>query len=197
MKKKRSSISLDLGIQRDKDGKIIRYIHRKETWRAVHLNFKSFGPISYKKELVRTLFDRVWKLCSKEKIEEELSIVKKCLCDNGYPQKFIDKYGRRHVEKVKSSAVEKKPIFLQLAFKGDDTASRIRCRLNAALKRTYPAAKLVCVYQITSCLRQSKLDLMLPPTVSTNLHVRAKAHTTLEEQREGLLSAFMNTYQRT
>ena len=158
---------LDLGIQRDIDGKIIRYIHRKETWRAVYLNFKSFCPMSYKKGLVRTLFDRVRKLCSREKIEEELSIVEKCLRDNGYPQKFIDKYGRRHVEKVKSSTVEKKPIFLQLAFKGDDTASRIRCRLNAALKRTYPAAKLVCVYQTTSCLKQSKVD-KYPPHVTSN-----------------------------
>ncbi|CAH8863643.1 unnamed protein product [Trichobilharzia szidati] len=35
------------------------------------------------------------------------------------------------------------------------------------MKRTYPAAKLVCVYQTTSCLRQSKVD-KYPPHVTSN-----------------------------
>ena len=41
------------------DGTIQRNVHRKKTWTGQYLHFSSFCPVSYKQDLVRTLFHRV------------------------------------------------------------------------------------------------------------------------------------------
>ncbi|CAH8484591.1 unnamed protein product [Schistosoma mattheei] len=149
---------LDVAIKRRRDGTVQRSIYRKSNWNGLYLNFNSFCPISYKKALVKTLFYRAEKICTTDKLEEELMNVEKCLKENFYPQKFIDKYKRPKEKKTEITMVNKKPVYINLNFKGDDVAQIINKRLNTAITRTYPAAKLLILYKTTCSITQSKID---------------------------------------
>ncbi|VDP50727.1 unnamed protein product [Schistosoma margrebowiei] len=149
---------LDVAIKRRRDGTVQRSLYRKSTWNGIYLNFNSFCPLSYKKALVKTLFYRAERICTTDKLEEELVKVEKCLRDNFYPQKFIDEYKKRKENNIEVITVNKKPISININFKGDEVANTINRRLNTALARTYPAAKLQILYKTTCSITQSKVD---------------------------------------
>jgi hypothetical protein len=68
---------LDLLLKRNPDGSIKRSEYRKATWSGQYLNFHSFAPIQYKRALVRTLFQRARRICTKETLPEETTFLKK------------------------------------------------------------------------------------------------------------------------
>ncbi|CAH8681898.1 unnamed protein product [Schistosoma haematobium] len=148
---------LDVGIRRTSDGKLHRHIHHKNTWSGLYLNYHSFCPMSYKKGIVRTLFDRAQKICSKEYLNDEINLITNVLRDNEYPLKFIQKYAKSNPH-TKYDGVERKTCFLHLRFIGDEIAGIINQRINSALKVTYPAAKLMTVWQTNCSLQQTKID---------------------------------------
>ncbi|CAH8489333.1 unnamed protein product [Schistosoma haematobium] len=158
---------LDIEIKRRKDGTVQRSVYKKDTWNGIYLNFNSFCPIDYKKALVKTLFHRTERICTADTIEEEIMSVKKCLRNNGYPLRFIEKYGKREDKIHKETTVNKKPAFIQLKFKGDNVTGSINMRLKTALTKTYPAAKLIFLSKTTCSLTQSKVD-RYPFHVTTN-----------------------------
>ncbi|VDP57339.1 unnamed protein product [Schistosoma curassoni] len=97
--------------------------------------------MSYKKGILRTLFDRARKIYSKECLDDEITLITNVLPENAYPLKFIQKYAKTNPQ-TKYDGVEKRTCFLHLRFKGDEIAGLINHRLNSALKVAYPAAKL-------------------------------------------------------
>ncbi|CAH8681638.1 unnamed protein product [Schistosoma haematobium] len=148
---------LDVGIRRTSDGKLHRHINHKNTWSGLYLNYHSFCLMSYKKGIVRTLFDCAQQICSKEYLDDEVNLITNVLRDNKYPLKFIQKYAKSN-PRTKYDGVERKTCFLHLRFKGDEIAGIINHRINSALKVTYPAAKLMTVWQTNCSLQQTKID---------------------------------------
>ncbi|CAH8446164.1 unnamed protein product [Schistosoma bovis] len=148
---------LDILIRQTSDGTLQRHIHRKNTWSGVYLNYHSFCSMSYKKGIVRTLFDRSSKICSKECLEDEIYLITNYLRENVYTVKFIQKYGQTN-PRVKYNIIEKKTCFLHLGFKGDEITEIINRRINSALKMTYPAAKLTMLWETNCSLKQTKID---------------------------------------
>ncbi|KAH9595807.1 Eukaryotic translation initiation factor 3 subunit H, variant 2 [Schistosoma haematobium] len=148
---------LDIRIRRTSDGTLHRHIHRKNTRSGVYLNCYSFCPMSYKKGIVRTLFDRARKICSNECLDDKIALITNCLRGNAYPVKFIYKYSKTN-PRAKYDRVGKKTCFLYLRFKGDEIAGLINHRLNSELKVAYPAAKLTTVWETNCSLKQTKID---------------------------------------
>ncbi|CAH8473689.1 unnamed protein product [Schistosoma haematobium] len=157
----------NFSMPRRKDVTVQLSVYKKDTWNGSYLNFNSFCPISYKKALVKTLFHRTERICTADTIEQEVMNVKKCLKNNRYPLKFIEKYGKSENKKPKEITATKKTIFIQLQFKGDNVTGSINMRLKTALTRTYPAAKLIVLSKTTRSLTQSKID-RYPFHVTTN-----------------------------
>ena len=144
-----SSISfLDVLLKRRSDGSIQRCVHRKNTWKGQYINFKSFAPISYKRTLVRTLYDRVRKICSEDNLEKEMEFLHETLKRNGYPTRFIEKYCKQR-PKVAVDTVPRMKVYLSLPYKGDNVTTVIKRRLNLAIRRTYPAASLTYIEKTT------------------------------------------------
>lgn len=69
----------------------------------------------------------------RENIEQELTIVQKCLLDNDYLRNKGTGFSR----------VEKTSVVLRLNFKGNEIVRMINYRLLAILKKVCPVAKLV------------------------------------------------------
>ncbi|WP_204107578.1 hypothetical protein [Streptococcus dysgalactiae] len=138
---------LDIRITRRPDGTIKRSVYRKSTWTAQYLHFNSFVPISYKRGLVRTLFNRARRICSEETLQEEFKTLQSALTENGYPDRFIRRFSNLTDRKPPNYDVPKKKVFMSLPFKGDDVSALVNSRLKTAVKRAYNTASTVIFYR--------------------------------------------------
>ena len=85
-----SSISfLDIRITRD-NNKFMTSVYRKPTFRGVFTNFGSFIPNSYKYNLLFTLLQRAFKLCSNfERFHQEIDKFKTIFENNVTPKVLL------------------------------------------------------------------------------------------------------------
>ena len=138
---------LDVNLFRRPDGSICRGIYRKKTWTGQFMHFKSFVPIAYKRAIVRTLYQRIRKICTPDMLPKEVELIRTTLIHNGYPARFIDKHSRPKPDRTVEMTVPRKPVYISLPFKGDDVALLMKRRLGAAIKRTYFAADLILLHK--------------------------------------------------
>ena len=96
-----NSISFfDIKITRD-NNKFMTSIYCKLTFSGVFINFGSFIPKSYKYNLLFTLLQRAFKLCSNfERFHQEIDKLKTIFENNGYPKSFIDFCINKYLDKV-------------------------------------------------------------------------------------------------
>ena len=137
---------LDVRLTKKIDGTLNRSIHRKPTWNGQLTNFYSWVPISRKRNLIISLATRIRKICSPESIEEEIALLRKTLLVNGYPPRFIDKHIKPKTYKEQPISVQKKMVYMNVAFKGDLLADTLKKRISTALKRTFFAATLRLIF---------------------------------------------------
>ena len=114
-------------------------VYRKPTWSGLYLHFFSFVPLSYKRNLVRNLFDRARRICSSDRLEAEQHFLKETLIMNGYPSSFIDKNSSERPPKEVEFGPEKKTAYLTVPFLGDRFASEVKRRVRAATALAFPA----------------------------------------------------------
>ena len=77
-------------------------------------------------------------------------MLKETLIENGYPDKFIEKYFNPTTKQEPVFLAPKKTVYLELLFKGDDVMTLIKSRLAAAIKRTDNAAQLLLLETTTT-----------------------------------------------
>ena len=110
---------LDVLLTRQEDGSLTRSIHRKPTWSGQLTNFHSWTLKKYKRNLIRTLSNRIRKICSLNTVEFELDNLRSILTASNYPKKFIETNIKVCRDRTRIPTVKKKLIYLQLGFKGD------------------------------------------------------------------------------
>ena len=92
---------LDINI-RIKDDQFSTSIYKKSSNTNVMMNYESCTPKSWKKNLIKYLFERNEKLVSKNLQEDELVKTKELLIKNSFPVKFIE----NEIDKLKRSKLE-------------------------------------------------------------------------------------------
>ena len=132
---------LDVCLIKCNDGKLKTTVYRKPTWSGRYSNFYSFTPMQHKRALVRTLFSRARTICSPEYIDDELNFLKLTLMQNGYPESFI-RYHSRPSNKATPLTAPKKPVFIELPFKGDNVQRMLVNRLSKAVGKCFYAANV-------------------------------------------------------
>ena len=121
---------LDLLIIKDdyaEDENVSVTVYRKPTHSGVFTHFLSFIPFQYKVGLVRTLFDRAYKICSSWKLFDiELENIVRMLSLNGYSTDFTYSVIRKELdkkfdqqEKVEFEGPEQKKVYITLPYIGD------------------------------------------------------------------------------
>ena len=74
-------------------------VYHKSTYTGLLLNFKSFAPFEYKIRLIKTLLDRIFKICSTWMIFDfEVEKLINTLLRNMYPKRLIDKCIKRYLD---------------------------------------------------------------------------------------------------
>ena len=90
---------LDILIS-SQDGSFRTSVYRKSTFMGLFMNFMSFTPMYYKLGLIKTLIDRVYKICCDRKtFDLEIKKVREYLCKNSYPPHLIDKQLNKYIDK--------------------------------------------------------------------------------------------------
>ena len=86
---------LDVKITRD-NGSFNTSVFHKSTFTGLYTNVDSFIPFTFKKDLVMSLLNRYFNICSTYiTFHSELDNFKKLFSLNGYPRNFLDNCIRR------------------------------------------------------------------------------------------------------
>ena len=92
---------LDVLITASSDGIFKTSVFRKTTFMGLFMNFTSFNPSCYKLGLIKTLIDRVYKICyDRMTFNTEVKKVKEYLCKNLYPPQLVDKQIKNYLDKI-------------------------------------------------------------------------------------------------
>nr|VZI51208.1 unnamed protein product [Spirometra erinaceieuropaei] len=150
---------LDVLLGRRPDGSVRRSVYRKKTWSGQYTNFASFVPLQQKRNLVRCLAQRARKICSTDSIEEELRKIQDFVSENGYPERFIEKNIAERPIKPATPTAERKTLFLKVPFQGDAASELLRRRLDRAVSRTFPAARVQISFSTNPILRGEDEDI--------------------------------------
>lgn len=133
---------LDVLVMKNNDNNnVSTCIYRKPTWSGLYLHFFSFVPCSFKRNLVRNLFDRARRICSDDYFDLESDFLYETLKSNGYPSHFIDHYSRKPPQKETVFGPEKKSAYLSIPFLGDKFSNEVKRRVRAATALAFPAVE--------------------------------------------------------
>ena len=113
---------LDVLITSTNDGTITTSVYRKSTFMGLFLNFVSFTPMLYKLGLIKTLIDRVYKICHDTlTFNSEIAKVKEYLCKNSYPPQLVDKQIKAYLSKIGQTSESQESVnisYLKLPYIG-------------------------------------------------------------------------------
>ena len=113
-----------LDVMVENSGKLATTVYHKPTFTGVMTNFRSFVPQVYKINLIRTLLDRVFKICNAW-IGFDICVKKltQLLLRNGFPEKVIDRNVKTFLDaKLSTSDTEEQNVdthYFKLPYVGD------------------------------------------------------------------------------
>ena len=137
---------LDILITRG-ESNISTTVFRKTTHSGVYSHYTSFIPTRMKQQLIYTLVDRAWKLCSSYKLWHlEMEHLKSMMMSNGYTKNYIDRQIKRYLSKTYSKSTdnttddqskygpEKFKVYIKLPYLGDATI-KLETAIKGCLRR--------------------------------------------------------------
>jgi hypothetical protein len=120
---------LDVRISRSTEGPVKTSVYRKPTDTSLYSKWSSYIPFQYKRNLVKCLLDRAYKICSTYMgMHAEFQNIKYRLAKNGYPRNFVDTCinqllnKKHHSNSCKDSSEDIKPdmyTVVKFPFLGD------------------------------------------------------------------------------
>ena len=114
-------------------------VYRKSTFTGLYTNWNSFEPTKRKTNLVGTLVHRELKICSKNKLQEELNQIRSILQQNGYPEIVIissmkNKLSRFYLEPKEGP--QRCPVNLKLPWI-EKISLKFEIQIKSAVKKYY------------------------------------------------------------
>ena len=121
-------------------------VYRKPTFTGLYIVWDSFCAMSYKINLVRNLVDRARRLCSSQKLLEELDMLRSLFRLNGYPESVISKFVTVVSPQSKMSLSDVKPVYLRLPWKGELVSRNFQHQVKSAVESSYHDVSVRFVY---------------------------------------------------
>ena len=98
------------------------------------------------KFIVRNLVDRARRLCSSQKLLEELDMLRSLFRLNGYPESVISKFVTVVSLQSKMSLSDVKPVYLRLPWKGELVSRNFQHQVKSAVESSYHDVSVRFVY---------------------------------------------------
>ena len=128
-------------------------VYRKPSFTCLFTNFDSFIPIAYKRDLVYTLLNRYFKICSSYHLHHsELIYLKKLFVNNGCPEIFLERCIRVSLNKLfslptrNSNMPDKTVINFSLPFTGSHSL-QIRTQIAKLCSSAFPHFTVRFIFQ--------------------------------------------------
>ena len=143
---------LDVHITKTREG-VETKIFRKPTFTGLYINWQSYVPLKYTKNLLFTLLDRAYKICNSYAfIHQEFQKISTLLQKNGFPTHFIDhhiaKFFNQKYQKCQTinSTESPKPrlLFIRLPYV-HLMSNQIRKEINSFFQKLNVNAKLILI----------------------------------------------------
>ena len=138
---------LDVTISKTSTGGFNTSLYRKPTYSGRISLFQSFGPLSYKSNLVFTLVYRAWQICSSyDAFDLEIKFLYQLFLNNGYSSTFFwnkanTMIGRLYAPSPPIPTVEKAKVFIPLDYYGR-ISDKFRVTVTKLVGDIYPQIKL-------------------------------------------------------
>ena len=137
---------LDITIKKEADKTFSTSIYRKPTYTGLISQFTSFGPLSYKANLISALVHRAWGICSSnEHFNSEIRYLIDLFSQNHFPKPFLFKQLNKTINKLVNpliiTTVPRADLFFSLDFHGFASAS-FKTKLTQLIGKYYPQLKL-------------------------------------------------------
>ena len=81
--------------------------------------------MKWKRAVVRTFFSKFRRIVTSDRLEHELKELGDTFLENGYPERFIDKYSNQSAKR-EPLILAPKTIYIELLFKGGDVTALIK-----------------------------------------------------------------------
>ena len=133
---------LDACVSRE-NNTFVTNVYRKRTFTGLGMNFSSFIPIDYKKNIIVCLIMRAYNICSNyQNFTDELEFLKKYFLSNGFPLYFIEKCIRMtlnniFIRKDKPPTASPKIMYLKIPFYGSHSYS-VKRKLTQLFRKYHP-----------------------------------------------------------
>ena len=137
---------LDVLVEKSSEGGVVTSVYRKPTFTGLYIVWDSFCAMSYKINLVRNLMDRARRLCSSQKLLEELDMLRSLFRLNGYPESVISKFVTVVSPQSKMSLSDVKPVYLRLPWKGELVSCNFQHQVKSAVESSYHDVSVRFVY---------------------------------------------------
>ena len=137
---------LDVLVEKSSEGGVVTSVYRKPTFTGLYIVWDSFCAMSNKINLVRNLVDRARRLCSSQKLLEELDMLRSLFRLNGYPESVISKFVTVVSPQSKMSLSDVKPVYLRLPWKGELVSRNFQHQVKSAVESSYHDVSVRFVY---------------------------------------------------
>ena len=166
---------LDVSVTRTDTG-LSRSMYRKPTFTGLYTRWDSFCDTRQKINLVKSLTSRAVKICTPDKINEELSKLSKIFEENSYPLRIIKNTITKTVNKIKQAPTSNQPvadttkpkfITLTLPWKGRKSAS-FRREMEKVVHGSFQKVQLRTLFTTRKAFSGVVKDV-LPATMKSNV----------------------------
>ena len=150
-------------------------VYRKAVFSGLGMNFSSFVPKSYKRNLITCLVTRAFKICSHSTtFDIELEYLKDFFLKNGFPINFINKMFRCTLEKIykpfqQLTTVPRKQIFFSTIWL-EFPSEILKRKLTQIVRKYYPQLELKFVFKNNNTIGNFfKFKDVLPASLSSSV----------------------------
>ena len=155
-------------------------VYRKLTFTGQYARWNSFCDKRRKKKLIKTLDYRATKICSKEKLSDELEYIRATLVNNGYPERIISRVfklkltGEDLQRQPTPNADTSPPVYLRLPYAGTVSAKYAGI-IKEAISRCYIDVPIRVIFKSRPILPAAQKDV-LPTHTKSNVIYQYSCH---------------------
>ena len=139
---------LDVLIERI-DNTFVTSVYRKSTFSAQYVPWNSFSPKRIKRNLISCLVHRAYKICSPNKLDNEIKIIHDMFLDLGYPEFEINNTIKRCLQTSSHPPMygpKKCPVYLHLPYIGT-VSGRFEKQIVNIVGKTFGSVRLRVHFQ--------------------------------------------------
>jgi hypothetical protein len=151
---------LDVLVERS-SRRFITSVYRKPTFTGDYMAWKSFCPLKRKTNLIACLVKRALRLCSDDKLTQEMEKIREIFLNLGYPDEVIN----HSIEKTKSLTTRinpdppdpKSPVYLRLPYLGP-TSNRYENIIRKSVQECYELIEMRIIFKTRACIAENTKD---------------------------------------